>query len=240
MRHRSEFVTDGLHKKSDRFLKFRVCVLLLPLVLAACPAPTKTDVSIQAAMPLSLGERIVLFPSIGRDNMDFANCLQGELFHQGVPRTAVIDTMDFQDAMFPWFEHMHAPKTAQEMESLLLRPIVRDRITALNVRYLIDFTIGTEADGFPGFLCTAGFPVGFGCLGVAWADNRSELSAIVWDLKKGRETGDLSVSSSGKSFGLGVIIPIVFTAYTEEDACEVLAIELAKIFSDEAGTKSTQ
>ena len=235
MSDRYEFPTDGLHKKSDRFPRFRVCAVLLPLVLAACPTPTKTDVSIQAAMPLALGERIVLFPSIGRDNMDFANCLQGELFQQGVPRTAVMDTMDFQDAMFPWFEHIHAPKTAQEMESLLLRPIVRDRITALNVRYLIDFTIGTEADGFPGMFCGGGgYPGGVGCLGVFWADKNSELSAVVWDLKKGSEAGDVSVFSSGRSFGLGVVIPIVFNAYTQKNACEALASELAKIINSDA------
>lgn len=216
--------------------------LLLLVPLATCASPTKTDVSIDAEMPLAPGERIVLFPGHRQDgssaDWSLIECVRTELAKGAAPGSAVMDTAEFQDAMFPWFELAHAPQSVEEMDRLLSRPKVQERIADLNVRYVISMAISTEADEFPGMLCGAGY-AGAGCLGVAWEGKRSQLNAIVWDLKTGGKAGGVSVSSSGESLSLGVIVPIVFIAYTEEDACEALAAELGELLDGKAGAKDS-
>ena len=236
--------TFGIPNYQRHALVVGLCLVMMPLFLSTCASPTETEVSIEAEMPLAPEERIVLFPNQRREaspaSREFARCLRTELAERGTPNASVMDTTEFQDAMFPWFEIAHAPQTAEEMDSLLSRPKVREQIIALNVRYLISMVLVREAHGFPGhelsigsalrMICHAGYP-GVGCLGLAWEDELSKLDAIVWDLKKVREVGDLSVSSSGKSLALGVIVPIVFIAYTEEDACEALAAKLGEFLN---------
>ena len=220
----------GISNSRGHALVVGLCLVMMPLFLTTCASPTETEVSIEAEMPRAPGERIVLFPNHRRDaspaSSEFARCLRTELAERGTPYAAVMDTTEFQDAMFPWFEFAHAPQTAEEMDSLLSRPRVREQIIALNVRYLISMVFARDADGFPGMIC-GGYP-GAGCLGVAWESKVSKLDAIVWDLKTGKEAGGMSVSSSGKSLALGVIIPIVFIAYTDEDACEAMAAKLGE------------
>ncbi len=233
--------------------------LVLLVLLATCASPTETDVSIEAEMSLAPGEVLVLFiysNSVQRFSVFglgdpfpshrqhaspasrvFAQCLGTKLAKSAAPYLRVMDTDYFQDAMFPWFEFEHAPQTAQQMDDLLSRPRIRERIASLNVHYLISMALGTDVEGFPGMFCGAGGG-GAGCLGLAWAGKATQLDAIVWDLKTGREAGELSVSSSGTSWALGVIVPIIFIAYTEEDACEALAAELGEFLDSKTRNKT--
>ena len=221
----------GISNYWDHRLVVGFCLVVMPLLLFACASPTETEVSIEAEMPLTSGEAIVLFPDQRRDDSpassNFVRCLRTELAKGVTTHLAVLDTTKFQDAMFPWFEFAYAPQTADEMDSLLSRPRVQEQISALNVRYLVSMVLTRDADGFPGMLCGAGYG-GAGCLGVAWEGKVSQLDAIVWDLKTGKEAGELTVSSSGKSLALGIIVPIVFIAYTDEDACRALAAKLSE------------
>ena len=227
----------------------------LLVLRATCASPTETDVSIEAKMSLAPGEVLVLFiysNSVQRSpvfeiedpfpsqrqhaspaSRELARCLGTKLAKKAAPYLRVMDTDYFQDAMFPWFEFEHAPQTAQQMDDLLSRPRVRERIASLNVHYLISMALSTDAEGFPGFGCS-----GQGCVGLAWASKTTQLDAIVWDLKTGREAGELSVSSSGTSWALGVIVPIIFIAYTEEDACEALAAELGEFLDSKTRNKT--
>jgi hypothetical protein len=204
------------------------------LLLAACPSPTETAVEIDSDLALALapGERIVLFPGLRRDadraSHDFARCVRDGLTERGTPAASIMDSGTFQDALYPWFEAAHAPQTAAEMDQLLARPKVRERVEALKVHYLVSLALGTDAEGFPGMLCGASY-AGAGCLGAAWEGKTSKLDAVVWDLQSGAPAGDISASSSGTSLSLGVIVPIVFVAYTEAEACEALAAELAAV-----------
>ena len=202
------------------------------LLLSSCASPTETKVSFEAEMPLAPGEKVVLFPNDRRDastaSRGFVRCLRSNLEEKAISFSKVMDTAEFQDALFPWFEFAHAPQTVDEIDGLLSRPKVREQIAALNVRYLVSMTLDGYRDGFPGMFCGGG-AVGAGCLGIAWEGKVSQLDAVVWDLKTGKEEGDLSVSSSGTSLALGVIFPIVFIAYTEEEACEALADKLGEI-----------
>ncbi len=229
--------------------------LVLLVLLAACASPTETDVSIEAEMSLAPGEVLVLFiysNSVQRSpvfeiedpfpsqrqhaspaSREFARCLGTKLAKKAAPYLRVMDTDYFQDAMFPWFEFEHAPQTAQQMDDLLSRPRVRERIVSLNVHYLISMALSTDAEGIPGMFCG-----NTGCYGLAWEGKTTQLDAIVWDLKTGREAGELSVSSSGTSLSLGVIVPIIFIAYTQRDACKALAAELGEFLDSKTRNKT--
>jgi len=157
-------------------------------------------------------------------------CVKTELAEHSIPLTQIANTIEFQNALFPWFEPDHAPHTAEEMDNLLSKPEIKERIEALKIRYLVSVALSENRDGFPGMLC-GGAMGGAGCLGAAWDNKESNLSVIIWDLKTGEESGNISVSSSGKSLALGIIVPIIFNAYTEEEVCEAFAVKLADILT---------
>lgn len=182
--------------------------------LFACAAPTETRTSGSATLDLAADERIVVYPTF--------NCLSDALSENPAWRSRVMSTIAFKDAMFPWFEAKHAPKDPISLDHLLRKPHVRTRIDDLNVRYLISLTSRNESDGFPGFICGAGYGGG-GCLGLAWENNETSLDAVIWDLQKGGSVGSFSTESTGTSLAIGVILPIIFIAYTEEEACKKLA-----------------
>jgi len=144
-----------------------------------------------------------------------------------------MSTIAFQNAMFPWFEAGYAPKHPLSLDHLLRKPHVRTRIDDLNVRYLISLSASNESGGFPGFICGAGYGGG-GCLGLAWENSETSLDAVIWDLRKGGSVGSFSADSSGTSLAIGVILPIIFIAYTEEDACKKMADAIASDLSTPA------
>ena len=198
------------------------------LVLAACPSPTETQLTTKAEMPIAAGERIVLFPSGGDKRL--VHCLGEQLAERGIGSERLLATQTFQDALFPWFEPVHAPRTVSELEAVLARPKVAETIVELRVRYLLSLAVRNKSDGFPGMLCGGGYG-GAGCLGLAWSDESSTFDAVVWDVTRGSEAGTVTASSTGTSMGLGLILPIVFVAYTEDEVCAALAKGLSGALS---------
>ncbi len=235
--------TTGMLNDRGRTPWAGLIALVLPLLATACPVPTTTEVEVVAETLHVTDEAIVLFPALRAaglpSNAGFVRCLRTGLEKRVTPKPKIMETAAFQDAMFPWFEFEHAPRTARELNALLLRPLVRERIASLGVRYLISIAGGTESgDGFPGLLCGAGGG-GAGCLGLAWEDRTSRLNAVVWDIMSGGQAGELSVTSSGTSVIPAFIIPFPFIAYTEEDACDALAADLAQLLYGPTNPKTS-
>jgi hypothetical protein len=206
--------------------------LWLALIAGSCAVPTQTHVSDQteAVHSIAAGEAVVLFPAqrepgATRGN-PFFQCLDAEFARQISASLRVMDAGYFQDAMFPWFEAEQLPATARELDALITRPHVKDRIAALNVRYLVTIASVTDSDGFPGILCGGG-PHGAGCFGVMTEERSTQMSAVIWDIVEGERAGEVSATSSGDSFGLAFVLPLLFLAYTEHDACKALATELS-------------
>lgn len=201
-----------------RHLLIRPVPLLVASIVAACPAPTETTLSGRAQLDPAADGRIVVIPPFP--------CL-GDALTGVVGTSRLMPSESFRDAMFPWFEPGRSPATRPEMDALLAKPPVREKIGELDVRYLIALTSRTDRPGsFPGLLCGGGYG-GAGCLGVAWEKKESRIDAIVWDLRESRETGTVSAASSGRSVAVGVILPIVFIAYTEAEACATMADAIA-------------
>lgn len=219
------------------FLRIRLSGLLPFLVLflvSACAAPTKTDIKLEVT-PETLkatNEAVVLFPTYRKqpevDEKEFMRCLRRELEKEVSHRIKIVDTATFQDSLFPWFEPQYAPSNIQELNSLISRRIVRQRIASLGVRYLVNIASTSTSDGFPGMFCGGGYG-GAGCLGLAWEDKNHSVDAVIFDIVKGSKAGALSVKSSGRSIGFAFVVPVVFVAYTEREACKSLAIELGKL-----------
>jgi hypothetical protein len=211
-------------------------VLIAAVLMAACAAPTKTEVSFAPGphtASLAAGG-VVLFPSV-REHPDareagFVRCLRGGVAKRLPSQLSLMDTPSFQDALFPWFEAENAPRTVEELNSLLGRPMIRDRIASLGVRYLLVIASAARSDGFPGIICGAGY-CGGGCLGVFWEDKKHRAQAVIWDLERGAPSGTLVATSSGRSVGLAFGTPLVFIAGTEASACEALAAELVRLLA---------
>lgn len=234
---------------------FRLLACLAAILVSGCAVPTRTEVSFDPA-PQSVQatrEAVVLFPSYvehgngattvngqsnstqqGAGEADFMRCLKKELEKNVSHRVKLIDAARFQDALFPWFEQTHAPSNVKELEALLARPVVRQRIAALGVRYLVNIAGSAASDGFPGMICGAGYGGG-GCLGLAWENKTHRVHAVIWDVVQGTQSGALSTKTSGRSVSFAFVIPIIFVADTEGDACKALASELGRLLVDTAG-----
>ena len=237
---------------------FRLLACLAAVLASGCAAPTRTEVSFDPA-PRSVQptrDAVVLFPayvapgygattSNGQPNpgqhnageADFMRCLKKELEKNVSHRVKLVDAATFQDALFPWFEPTHAPSSVKELEALLARPVVRQRIASLGVRYLVNIAGSAESDGFPGMICGAGYGGG-GCLGLSWENKTHRVHAVIWDVVQGTQPGSLSTKTSGRSVAFALVIPIMFVANTEGDACKALASELGRLLVDTAGAAS--
>lgn len=238
---------------------FRLLACLAAILASGCAAPTRTEVAFDPA-PHSLQatrEAVVLFPAYveqangattangqpnraqqGADEADFMRCLKKELEQNVSHQVKLVDAARFQDALFPWFEPTHAPSRVKELEALLARPVVRQRIASLGVRYLVNIAGSAESDGFPGMICGAGYGGG-GCLGLAWENKTQRVHAVIWDVVQGTQSGALSTTTSGRSVSIGYVIPIMFIANTERDACTALAAELGRLLVDTTGAATS-
>jgi hypothetical protein len=236
--------------QGSRSLKWLTC--LAAILLTACAAPTRTEVSIESGTHAIQATRdaVVLFPMYvehghgattadaqpkrehqGAGEADFMRCLKRELERNMSGQVKLVDAATFQEALFPWFEREHAPSSLRELEALLARAEVRKRIASLGVRYLVNIAGSAESDGFPGMICGGGYG-GAGCLGLAWENKTQRVNAVIWDVVQGSQSGALSTTTSGRSVFIGYVIPIMFIAETERDACTALAAELGRLLVD--------
>ena len=145
--------TFGIPKYQRHALVVGLCLVMMPLFLTTCASPTETEVSIEAEMPRAPGERIVLFPNHRRDaspaSSEFARCLRTELAERGTPYAAVMDTTEFQDAMFPWFEFEHAPAIAH-VEAALDEGVADAQRVDLEAREQSRRVVQGEPEPIPG------------------------------------------------------------------------------------------
>ncbi len=235
--------TTGMLNDRGRTPWAGLIALVLPLLATACAVPTTTEVEVVAETLHVTDEAIVLFPTLRAaglpTNAGFVRCLRTGLEKRVTPKPKFVEPAAFQDAMFPWFEFEHAPQTVRELNALLLRPLVRERIASLGVRYLISIAGSSDLDCVPGLLCPARYPSGASAVDLRWKNTTSRLNAVVWDMVSGDQAGELSVTSSGTSVTGAFIIPFYFIAYTERDACEALAAELGQRLYDPTNPKTS-
>ena len=170
--------------------------------------------------------------------VDVIKCMM-EHIGKANPSVKLMAGDEFNRKLFPWFEPSTAPDTPEEMASLLSRPLVRQKINALHIRYLVSITGGTteyEAKEFLwGFDCGPGFPYGGGCSGLDTRERESNLTATVWDLQKAEIRGVAEASARGTSFLAGFVLPFWHIAKPDATACEILADKLVAILQGDEG-----
>lgn len=145
------------------------------------------------------------------------------------PNLRIVSPEEFRRTTFPDLAPDAAPRSPRYLLLLLHHPTFRERITPLNLRYLI--VVGGRTDQEMGGGCVSG--PGAGACIVLWERN-SQFGAVVLDLKEGRSPEEIQVSVEGTAW-LFLPFPIGLPAPTESRACEDLGQRIAQFLSSEDG-----
>jgi hypothetical protein len=211
-------------------LVFLSLPFVLSLVLEGCASSESKTRSMNARLA-DTAEAIVIFPnSMGAaspEDVKFSRCVE-RAFLRNMPNQRFVDHNAFRDALFPWFEANTAPRTPDELNQLLAKPLVQSRISQLGVGYVIAIAGGTtEKGGLRPFAC--GY-IG-GCIGLSWWDRRTNLTVLVWNLEKGGEVGEVEAKASGTAIMPAFLVPIPYIPMTETTACKELGRRLVELLA---------
>jgi hypothetical protein len=207
-------------------------------LLGGCAATTTIDEfrPTTARIEIGAGEKVVI---LGRrdaghyeTDRDFVNCVGNKMRGSDI---LVLPEQQFIDAIYPWFEPRTAPKGLARLTRLMEEPVIKERVSRENVRYIVWLDGSTETQGSAGSMsCTIG-PAGGGCFGFSQWDKASVYEAVVWDLVDMTEKGRVRVDSEGTSYLIGIIAPIPLLTPVKNDACDGLGKQLRSYFTKEVG-----
>lgn len=202
--------------------------------VTACRTTTVVDEYRAAPATLSSGESIVVLGrrhDMDKDTeRDFIKCV-GDSLTTSATDLKVIPEAEFVDAMYPWFEVSTAPMDVRNMEQLLEKPAVANRLEQFRLRYFVWIDGFTETTDSAGSVSCAVGPGGGGCLGFKSWDDESHYEASIWDLKQSQVSGKINTETSGTSYVPAVIIPIPLLARVKATACNAMADQLLTFIS---------
>ncbi len=157
---------------------------------------------------------------------DIEDCLVSRI-HEVAPEIVLISQRAIRDALFPLLEPATAPETEAEFAALLSREDVRKRLASHGLSYLVAYAGGTmRPDWKGGILCGAGYGGG-GCLGFAWQDETTALSAALWSLDDANVTRREDAKAEGTSVVPAFVLPVPIFARTRQSACNELGARIA-------------
>ena len=225
-------------------MKRTLILALTAFLMAACSAPVvrgtrdnaaagESDAAILVIRP---GEAIVVLSADTSfdDHKWPSSCVRGAI--EGADTNIrIIAAKDFREALYPWLE---AGVSAEVITELMEKPLTRNRIEEMGVRYIVAVWGGTgsERDNLgegPFYVGKDGaLMCGYaGCLGLMAWKRTSDLSAVVWDLKSGIRAGTIDVEVSGTNVMPAFILPIPLIAPTETAACSEIGDHLARFIT---------
>jgi hypothetical protein len=148
------------------------------------------------------------------------------------PKLKLVKPDMFRSNLYPYFSTSTTPHNQEEYKALLSNSLVQQRIKALGIHYLITLTeYKTNTESHGGIFCGGG-GAGAGCLGLAWWDRDTLLSAQIWDLGNANLEGTVQTNSAGTGILPAFILPIpVYMPATETASCHELGKQLAKTIS---------
>ncbi len=198
------------------------------------PVPSEVAL-VKAQEVLEPQESVVAFVATkSSQEVDVIDCVIRSI-GQTNPSVRTLPKDVFREKLFPWFEPSIAPDKAEQMVSLLSRPLVRQKFNSLHIRYLVSIIGGTinretKRPLLYQFECFGNF-AGAGCFGLDAQERESNLTATVWDLKRAEILGVADSSATGTSFiaGFFLPIPVWHNAKPDATACEMLAGKLVPI-----------
>lgn len=151
---------------------------------------------------------------------DFEDCI-AKAIHETAPEVVFARQRAIRNALFPLLEPATQPENEAAFASLLEREDVRSRLLRRGLRYLIAFSGGTRKEQKGGIICSAGYGGG-GCMGFAWRNETTNLSAAIWSLDSAARLHHETVKVEGTSLMPAFVFPIPLLARTEATACREL------------------
>ena len=130
---------------------------------------------------------------------------------------------ELRDRLFPWLSRSNYPQGPHELETILARPVVRERLRELGVHYLLHWDGETIKAPFTGpFYITP-----YGAIGYESADKVSTLRGDLLATADGRYVTSFESRREGTDTVLGlVLVPVPIATDTEGAACAELTGEV--------------
>ena len=215
-----------------------IAAALLAPVLTGCGVTARMEPYKQTNSIISGDEQVVILArkqhSTHEAEAEFIDCLS-ESLAKGNDGLNVHASAEFEDVLYPWFEPTIAPLTTDDLERLLDRPGVRDRVASTGVRFLVwlDGSTDRVASG-GGITCAAGIG-GAGCMGLAWWEDDARYDITVWDLEQLESAGTIHADVKGRSVMPAIIVPLPFIARPQAAACRGLTQQLREFLTRPEG-----
>ena len=212
----------------------KINILLLLIITAVGCSTTRIDEEVNTAFTISGDESIVLLSNSyhtgNQTELDFMDCLNNSILKKQ-DTFEIIPTRQFQNLFYPWFEPSTAPQSIEELPKILGNELIKEKLSAMKIKYLIKITGETKTNASSGALSCAAGPGGGGCFGFAWWDDTSAYNASVWDLSQETSVGNVSANVTGTSMIPAIVIPIPILARPQSNACEGLSDQIVNFFS---------
>ena len=212
----------------------KINILLLLIITTVGCSTTRIDEEVNTAFTISGDESIVLLSNSyhtgNQTELDFMDCLNNSILKKQ-DTFEIIPTRQFQNLFYPWFEPSTAPQSIDDLPKILGNELIKEKLSAMKIKYLIKITGETKTNASSGALSCAAGPGGGGCFGFAWWDDTSAYNASVWDLSQETSVGNVSANVTGTSMIPAIIIPIPILARTQSNACDGLSDQIVNFFS---------
>jgi len=204
--------------------------IVMAFVLAGCQvttanrqAPTVQETRQSSAGDLLPGESVTVVRVASSVGDNIVECV-GKTIGQSDADIDVVPPKEFRNGMFPWFEPATTPITVDGLAKLIKRTVVKQRIEAFGVRYVV--AIGGESTERTSTWGGATGTMGVGAvLGGVSTTKSTRLAAVILDLKQARPVSNVTASAKGGS-GIGLLIIIPYAVATRDpDAvtCQAVA-----------------
>ena len=201
-------------------------------MLAACTTVNVDQLVVHQAAAVADGEVVVVLgrrqnPRQGTKE-SWLGCLN-RVLEQQLGGARIMDEQSFRDNFYPWFEARTAPLHAEQLQALMERPLLAQRLAAMRIRHLVWVEGETNSSNSSGAMSCAISPAGGGCFGIASWEDTGNYEAVVWDLRAGHETGRVSASAVGTSYVPALLVPLPLLARVRGRACQGLGTQLARM-----------
>jgi hypothetical protein len=163
---------------------------------------------------------------------DLVSCVAKDVASDGLQ---VISETVLSDELYPWLEPRIAPIKIEAMLYMMNRPTVRERLKAMNLRYVVWVDGSTETTDSSGSMSCAIAPGFAGCYGMGIWTNESGYEVSIWDIEESREIDQISVSAEGTSYLPAIVVPIPLIARVQSSACNGIAMQVKSYFKGETG-----
>jgi hypothetical protein len=163
---------------------------------------------------------------------DLVSCVASNISRDGLQ---VISETVLSDELYPWLEPRIAPIRIEAMLYMMNRPTVRERLNAMNLRYVVWVDGSTQTTDQSGSMSCAIAPGFAGCYGMGIWTKESGYEVSIWDIEQNREIDQISVSAEGTSYLPAIVVPIPIIARVQSSACNGIAMQVKSYFKGETG-----